>query len=252
VKTRSFLAVVILAISLVVAAVQYVRSAPPPNPPSSAIGATYPLGWSAATGTSGAFIPFSVDANGNLNTNASATIAFPFTGGAVGVATAASQSIGLQAFNSSSGQMDPVQLDASDNVKTFDTLGPGTASIGVATLTSWTPVIVTGAASGAGDGFGGGCSPTPTCDVVIKGSPGILLDIRFNSTTALGTTVARCWNALTIGATSIANQVFVGTNMSAGANPTFGGSGGQAFSVGLLCETSVALGTAQNFAFNVR
>ena len=211
---------------------------------------------SLPTLTSGNYANVEVDSNGRIilspSSSVTASLTLPYSGSVDEQAPVASSFIGAAAVDTSTGQISRLTENGTGQLFTLSQLSAGSAVIGTVTANSWTPVIVTGAASGSGDGFGGGCSPTPTCNVVIKGSPGVLLSIRFNSTAALGTTVLGCWNATTIGATSIANQIFVGTNMSAGANPTFGSSGGEAFSTGLICQTSVALGTSQNFSFEVR
>jgi hypothetical protein len=178
----------------------------------------------------------------------------PFTGGANGVATAAGQSVGLQAYNATTSAMDAVQVNSAEQVLSAAYLqtGPNSGAdvVGTVILQATTPIIVSGTATAGIGKFGTAlCTPSPACGALIKTGGGVVKGIRWNSVTGLGSIVLSCWNGTAAG--NYDNLLFIATGISAGGVVPIP-SGGDAFSVGLFCQVSAFISTTQNFAFEVQ
>lgn len=172
----------------------------------------------------------------------------PFTGGSVGVATGPNQSVGLQAYNPATSQMDAVTLDPSDNINDSAILRAGPNSggnvIGTTLILASTRTTVSG--NNPSGAFGTTVCATPPCTKQVVSGAGVLTTMVWNSLTAMSGFSLTCWDGTSAG--TIDNQLFQVQVMSAGGTlpiPT----GGWKFSTGLFCQTSAAITTSQAFNF---
>jgi hypothetical protein len=188
------------------------------------------------------------DANQLLMVTASLPYSYSASDGTQ--AGTAASGVGMLAWNQSTSTADRLQVNNSDNLLTFDTLGPGPSGganvIGTTILQSWTPIIVSGNTT---DAFGSTVCPSGVCGIQLKNGGGVISSLQFNSAAALGAITLTCWNS--IGAGTIHTEMYFGTNLSSGEVWPIP-SGGYAFSTGLWCQTSGFISATQNFAFGVR
>lgn len=207
---------------------------------------------SLPTLTSGTYANVAVDINGRVilspSSSISATLALPFAGGAVGVATAANQSLGMQALNTTTGLMDPVSMNGSDQILTSDVLQPGPNSganvIGTVLLSPSNRITVSG--NNPSGAFGTTVCATPPCTKQVVTGAGILTNIVWNSLTAMSGFTLTCWDGTSAG--TIDNELIQVQVMSAGGIEPINGQGWK-FTIGLFCQTSAAITTSQAFNF---
>jgi hypothetical protein len=202
---------------------------------------------SLPTLTSGNYANLAVDINGRLilSPSSSVSLALPFAGGSSGNATGAGQSVGIEGFNSSTGQMDSFQLDASDNVKVVENapLPAGTNAIGTVTPVASLRTTVSGSSTGA---FGSTVCGTPPCTKQVVSGAGVLTSIQWNSLTDMTGLVVTCWDGTSAG--TIDNMVVQFQVMSASGTWPIP-AGGWKFTTGLFCSASANITSSQAFNF---